>query len=240
MGPARTIAENLSEVQARIASAAERAGRSPGSVRLVAVGKGQPSEALEAAFAAGVREFGENYVQEAEVKPLLARPEVTAHLVGPLQRNKARRAVRLFRLIQTVDRPDLVRSLAAAGGVEPVEVLIEVDLSGLPGRAGVPPGGFQRLTECVLAESRLRLQGVMAVAPNPAGLDPSGRERAAREAFGRARELFHSLPPANRQVLSMGMTGDFEAAIQEGSTMVRIGTAIFGPRRHGSAGRSEG
>lgn len=225
----RTIAENLREVEARIARAAERCGRSPEEIRLVAVSKTQPPEALREAVAAGVRELGENYVQEAEAKfAALDGPPVVRHFIGHLQKNKAGKAVALFDMIQAVDSLELAQALgrrAEALGRIP-EILIEVNISGESSKFGVAPERALDLAGEIAAVPGVRLCGLMGIGP----LAPPN-DAAVRRCFGDLARLFEKLPAAHRQVLSMGMTGDFEAAIAEGSTMVRIGTGIFGARR---------
>jgi len=225
---ARSIADNLSEIESRIRNAAERAGRRREEIRLVAATKDQPPPAIREALAAGVREVGENYVQEAAAKwASLPEPAPVRHLIGRLQRNKAGKAVLLFDVVQTVDAIDVARALsrrAEALGT-PVEVLIEVNATGEPQKGGVAPGGALDLVEEVASLPALRVTGLMGMGP----LEGSSLE--VRGCFAALARLFGRLAPAHRRVLSMGMTGDFETAIEEGSTMVRIGTGIFGARR---------
>lgn len=225
----RTIAENLRDVQERIARAAEQCGRLPEEIRLVAVSKTQPPEALREAVAAGVRELGENYVQEAEAKlSVVDDPAVVRHFIGHLQKNKAGKAVALFDVIQTVDSVELAQALgrrAEAVGRIP-EILVEVNISREDSKFGVAPERALDLAGQIAAVPGVRLRGLMGMAPY-APLN----DAAVRKCFGDLARLFEKLPPDHRQILSMGMTGDFEAAIAEGSTMVRIGTGIFGARR---------
>lgn len=221
------LAENLTRVRERIAAAAHRSGRQPGTVRLVVVTKTQPAWRIRAAVEAGAAEIGENYVQEAAAKlPELGLPPPTLHLIGRLQRNKAGRAAALFDMVQSVDALPTAAALdrAAARLGRQVDVLIEVNLSGLPGRCGVAEPEALALAEQVAALPALRLRGLMGMGPL------GGSEEETRRCFRRLATLFGTLPDAHRQVLSMGMTADFEAAVEEGSTMVRVGTAIFGPR----------
>jgi pyridoxal phosphate enzyme (YggS family) len=224
------IAENLNVIHARIAGAAERAGRKPEEIRLVAVTKTQSTALVREAVQAGAREIGENYVQEAEAKLAeLGAVPVKRHLIGHLQRNKAGKAAVLFDVVQSVDSLELARALgrrAEALG-RTLEVLLEVNISGEQSKFGVPPEQALDLAGQVLAVSGLEFNGLMGIGPL------SGDERETRRSFGLLAELWEKLPAANRQVLSMGMTGDFEWAIAEGSTMVRIGTALFGARRSG-------
>lgn len=225
----RTIAENLRDVQERIARAAEQCGRSPEEIRLVAVSKTQPPEALLEAVAAGVRELGENYVQEAEAKlGFVTDAGVVRHFIGHLQKNKAGKAVALFDMVQTVDSVELAWALVRRGeavGRIP-EILIEVNVSREGSKFGVAPERALDLAGEIAAVPGVRLRGLMGMAPY-APLN----DAAVRKCFGDLARLFEMLPPVHRDVLSMGMTGDFEAAIAEGSTMVRIGAGIFGARR---------
>lgn len=222
------IADNLREIEARIRRAAESAGRDPAGIRLVAVSKLQPSEAVRAALAAGARELGENYVQEAEAR--LAEVDTRGavlHLIGHLQRNKAGRAAALFDVVQTVDDADLAAALGrrAAAVDKMLDVLVEVNISGETGKFGAAPERALDVAGAVAVVPGLCLRGLMGIGPREGG------EKAARGCFQRLAALFERLPAEHRQVLSMGMTGDFEAAIAEGSTLVRIGTGIFGARR---------
>jgi len=229
------IAENLERIREFIHAAARWSGRQPDAVRLVAVTKTVDPERIRAAVALGIREIGENYVQEAAAKwPLLADLSVTRHCIGHLQRNKANRAVQLFDTIQSVDSLPLAASLSrlmasdSPGREEahrPLEVLLEVNVAGETTKSGVAPDAALALAEQVAGLPGLKLAGLMGIAPY------GGSPDDARRAFRRLRELFDRLPPPHRQILSMGMTGDYVSAIEEGSTMVRIGTGIFGQRR---------
>jgi pyridoxal phosphate enzyme (YggS family) len=193
------------------------------------------AERIREAIALGVCEIGENYVQEAAAKlPALAGLPITRHFIGHLQRNKANRAVELFDAIQSVDSLPLAVSLSrhavqeesSRGHAErSLEVLLEVNVAGEATKSGVAPEAALALAEQVASLPGLRLAGLMGIAPL------AGSPDDARQAFRRLRALFDQLPPPHRQTLSMGMTGDFEIAIEEGSTMVRIGTGIFGQRR---------
>jgi len=230
-----SIAENLAAVQARIQRAAERAGRAPGSVLLVAVTKTQPPERVREAYAAGQRHFAENRVQEFEQKrPLLELPGSEWHLVGHLQSNKAHRAVQLFDVIETVDSERLARRLDEAkeqlllsagdrngGGSDRLPVFLEVKLSAEPAKTGCSEEELPELTRRVLEFQHLRLLGLMTMPPFTE--DPA----EARPYFRRLREWAGRLGLCE---LSMGMTSEFEVAIEEGATLVRIGTAIFGER----------
>lgn len=231
-----SIAERVAETRARIEAAARRAGRDPESVQLLAVAKTFPVERILAAARAGLRAFGENRIQEAAAKlpELRARwseaepPEL--HFVGALQRNKARRALELFDVIQSVDRPELAAALSRAAAALDCHrtVLLQVNVDEEPHKAGAPPGGLPALFEAVAALPRLRVAGLMCI---PRRRDDA---EAQRPAFARLRSLLEELtlqhPGAGLAELSMGMTADYEIAIEEGATCVRLGTAIFGPR----------
>lgn len=222
------IRGRVDTLRARIASAAGRAGRSVEEITLVGVSKRHSVEAIQAAIAAGVTEFGENYVQEAREKvvALAAFSGVRWHLIGGLQSNKARLATQIFSVVQTVDRLSLAEALAREAEREGrvLSVLVEVNLAGSASRAGVPEAEALALSERVMAMPSLQLSGLMGIAP--LGAD----EAASRPHFARLRCLYEALPAENRKMLSMGMSGDFEAAIAEGATLVRIGTALFGQR----------
>jgi pyridoxal phosphate enzyme (YggS family) len=219
----------LKAVRARIEAAERRAGREPGSVRLLAVSKQQPLEAIESAIEAGQLEFGENYVQEgtAKVEALRGRP-LTWHFIGRVQGNKTREVAEHFQWVHTVDRERIATRLDAQRPplAPPLEVLLQVRLGDEPTKGGVTPEQLPGLAEAVSRLPRLRLRGLMCIPP------PAPDESAQRVPFGRLRELLEEL---NRRghaldVLSMGMSDDLEAAILEGATLVRVGTAVFGPR----------
>ena len=210
-------------MQEKIAAAAKRAGRSPEEITLVAVSKRQSAEAVAEALAAGLTRFGENYVQEAAEKRAL----VTGghwHLIGHLQSNKAKLAVTLFDLIQSVDSMKLAREIGrqalALGKTQ--AVLLQVHLGDEVTKTGVPPEAVVEIAEALVGIAGIDLQGLMGVPPQ--GEDP-------RPYFVQARTLFEQMPPARRQTLSLGMSGDYETAIEEGATLVRVGTAIFGARQ---------
>ena len=227
MPPPADLAERLIALRERIATAAARAGRTPDDVQLLAVTKGQPLEAVEEAVAAGLSDLGENYVQECSRKAARLGPAsgVRWHLIGHLQRNKARRAAGLFHLVESVDSAELAGLLAAAVPTPgpPLPVLLEVELTGIPTRTGLGESGLFPVAEVVAQLPGLRLLGLMTVA---------SPERPQQE-FSRCRELRDRLRAelgAELPILSMGMSSDFEAAIQEGSTEVRVGTLLLGPR----------
>ena len=223
------ITAKVSRVREQMAEAAIRAGRDPAAVRLVAVTKTFPAETVQAAYECGLRDFGENRVQEfCQKLPHLRTPGATFHLIGPLQSNKAQPAL-AFDWIQTVDSERLARRLsqAALEAQKIISVLIEVKLAEEADKTGVSESELNRLVSVVTPLAGLDLRGLMAIPPHTE--DP---ERA-RPYFRRLRELRDQLQEsgsANLRELSMGMTHDFRVAIEEGATIVRIGTAIFGPR----------
>lgn len=221
--PAEALAVRVRAVRHRIALACERAGRSPEDVTLIAVSKTWTADDVAAAWQAGVRDFGENRVQEAlpKIEGLAARGiEPAWHLVGHLQTNKVRAAVKVFAILHSVDSERLVEAIAATGS--PARIMIEVNISGEPTKFGVTPQGLPALLGAARKHERLTLEGLMTVAPQAD--DPE----EARPVFRQLRELAveHGL-----RSLSMGMTDDFEVAIEEGATHVRIGRAIFGERQ---------
>jgi pyridoxal phosphate enzyme (YggS family) len=205
-----------------MARAAERARRDPALIRLLAVTKIFPAEAIQEAYALGLREFGENYVQEFEGKAPLVSGLAGArfHLIGHLQSNKAVRAAELFQVVETVDSAKLARRLNETG--RPLDVMLEVKLSEEQAKSGVSPEGVPALIASVRACPNLRLRGLMTMPPWSE--DPE----APRGCFRRLRELAEAHELSE---LSMGMSNDLETAIEEGSTCVRVGTALFGKRR---------
>lgn len=217
-----TIQSRLEEVELRIQAAAKRAGRDRSEITLIAVTKKFPAKVTREAYDLGLRAFGENYVQEFETKwPELADlPGAEFHLIGHLQSNKARLSADLFQAIETVDSEKLARRLDAAG--KPLEVMIEVKLSEEETKAGAAPEALPALIDALRGCANLRLTGLMTMPPWSD--DPS----VTRPYFRRLAELArkHSLLK-----LSMGMSHDLEAAIEEGATHIRVGTALFGPRR---------
>jgi pyridoxal phosphate enzyme (YggS family) len=230
------IGDNLQAVISRIDAAAAAAGRPPGAVRLLAVTKTHPPARIAEAEAAGQRAFGENYVQEALEKmdalaQLLGERRARAlewHLIGPLQSNKTRAAAERFDWVQSVDREKIARRLSQQrpAALAPLNVLIEVNLSGEASKSGVAAQDAAALARAVAGLPRLQLRGLMAIpAPSPDATVQRTRFRAVRELFERLRAEGLEL-----DTLSMGMSDDMEAAIAEGATMVRIGSAIFGAR----------
>ncbi|GAB6113671.1 YggS family pyridoxal phosphate-dependent enzyme [Desulfomicrobium salsuginis] len=217
------------EVLERMDAAARTAGREAGDVRLVAVSKLHPADAVRALYEAGQREFGENYVQEAEAKMAVLPPEISWHFIGHLQTNKARNVVGRFSLIHGVDSLKLARSLHdRARAMDLVQdVLVQVNLAGESRKSGILEGDLPPLAEFLAGSAHLQWRGLMLMPPF---FDDPER---ARPWFARLRGLAESLRAGfglPLPDLSMGMTGDFEAAIEEGATLVRIGTRIFGER----------
>jgi PLP dependent protein len=217
------IRANLEAVHERVARACERAGRKPDDVLLIAVSKTVEIERIRLAVTAGVRALGENRVQEAKEKVAgLGRP-VPWHLIGSLQTNKARDAVELFDWIHSVDREELARELdrRAHQRERRVKILVQVNVGEEPQKGGVHPAELKGLLESLTALSNLEVRGLMCIPP------AAETAEASRPWFRRLRELRDA---AGLEHCSMGMSGDFEVAIEEGATMVRVGTAIFGPR----------
>ncbi len=226
-----SIASNVKSVQERIARAAARADRKPEEIVIVAASKTFPAEAIRAAYDAGIRAFGENRVQEWESKQAeLADIKPSWHLIGHLQSNKARRASRLFDWIDSVDDPALAVKLDDAAGEanEWLAVLLEVQIDPTGTKSGVAQVDLPALAEAIVQMPHLQLRGLMAIPPFCD--DP----RDARPYFRRLRRLRDDLEQSLQRPLpelSMGMSHDFEIAIEEGATQVRIGSAIFGERR---------
>ena len=223
------LAANITAVRQRIEAACARAGRQPDSVTLVAVTKGQPPEVVCAAAAAGLTLFGENKVQEAKAKIPLCPGRLRWHMVGHLQTNKCRDAVSLFEMIQSVDSLHLAEELnkRADQAAKTIPVLLEVNAVGEASKFGCRPDQLLADLRPINALPRLEIQGLMTVPPW--ALDPED----VRPVFRQMRELkqrCEQLLGAPLPHLSMGMTGDFEVAIEEGATMVRVGTALFGAR----------
>ena len=224
-----SVTHKLEEVRARVTSAALRYGRDPTDVDVLAVSKGHPPEAIRAAFAAGQREFGENYVQEAAGKmDELSDLPLVWHFIGRLQSNKTRFVAERCDWCHTVDRWSVAERLSAQRPYHapPLQLCIQVEAEAAPGHAGVAGGELPALAAQIAALPRLRLRGLMCMPPPEADLT---RQRAH---FRRLREYQEQLNASGFEldVLSAGMSGDLEAAIAEGATLVRIGTAIFGPR----------
>jgi PLP dependent protein len=223
---ASEISDRLEQVQGRIADAVRRAGREADSVRLVLASKTQPPAAVAAAFAAGARDFGENYVQEAVTKrAALGRRDIRWHLIGHLQTNKARIALETFDLIQTLDNQRLAAAFFRLHPSPPMPVLVEINLAGETSKSGIAPEGAEVLINSV--RDQVDVQGLMAIPP------VTSAPEAARPFFRELREFRDRLAAATGLALSelsMGMTDDFEVAILEGATIVRVGRAVFGER----------
>ncbi len=218
------------DVRDRVARAARDAGRPAESVQLLAVSKSHPPEAIRALYGLGQRAFGENYVQEAAAKmeSLSDLREIEWHLIGPLQSNKAGTASPRFAWVHTVDRQRIADRLSAlrARDAPPLNVCIQVNISGETTKSGVPPADTLALARAVAALPRLTLRGLMGIAePTPVMGSRRGQFRVLRSLFDACRAA--GLP---MDTLSMGMSDDLEAAVAEGATLVRIGTALFGPR----------
>ena len=225
------IADNLQRVHGRIVTACAEAGRAPESVRLLAVSKTFPAEALRAAHAAGQAAFGENYVQEGLDKiAALAdlRGQLEWHCIGPLQSNKTRAVAEQFDWVHSVDRLKIAQRLSEQRPAQlaPLQVCLQVNVDGGANKSGLAPADVLALAQAVAALPRLRLRGLMAI-PEPA--PDFGTQR---ELFLRVTRLYEALRAAGLglDVLSLGMSADLEAAVAAGSTLVRVGTAIFGGR----------
>ncbi|MGH8712956.1 MAG: YggS family pyridoxal phosphate-dependent enzyme [Casimicrobiaceae bacterium] len=214
----------------RIAKAAVDSGRDPAAIGLLAVSKGMPAEAVRAAYAAGQRAFGENYVQEATAKmaALADLPGIEWHLIGPLQGNKARIAAARFDWVESVDRLAVAARLSATRDAQqpPLSVCVQVNISAEATKSGAAPGEALALARAVAALPRLALRGFMGIAePTPERARPRAQFRLLRELLAAA-----SAEGLMLDTLSMGMSGDLEVAIAEGATLVRVGSALFGPR----------
>jgi PLP dependent protein len=224
------MGDQLHSVRVRIAAACARAGRDAASVTLLAVSKGQPPERVSQLAAEGQRLFGENRVQEAKAKIGRCPSRLTWHMIGHLQTNKARDAVRLFGMIQSVDSLRLAEEihLCAGKAARTMPVLLEVNIAGESSKFGYSPERLLEELKAVNALSRIEIHGLMTIAP----WTPTPEK--VRPVFRRLRELkaqCEDLLGAPLAHLSMGMTGDFEVAIEEGATLVRVGTALFGERQ---------
>ena len=217
------IANNLEAVRRRIDAACARSGRSPDTVQLLSVSKLQPEAAIREAYAAGLRHFGENYAQELRDKSanLADLPGIRWHAIGPLQTNKAKYVARSAHVFHALDRLDLAQALSKARTGEALQCFVQVNIAGEPSKAGIAPSGLAAFIASVRPLSGLAIVGLTAMPPlvdNPEN----------------SRPHFHALAQLARTLelsgLSMGTTADFEAAIEEGATLVRVGTALFGER----------
>jgi len=218
------IGANIKDVQNRIAQACERSGRSAKEITLVAITKSVGVQAIRAAFDSGIRDFGENRVQEAEEKIRqlsYLRQSITWHMVGHLQSNKARTAEKLFDIIHSVDSVRLADILNRCAE-KPLPVLLEVNVSGEASKSGFSVNELSDVIGQIKPLSSLKLTGLMTIAPS------SDEPEAVRPVFRRLRQLRDAF---GLKHLSMGMTDDFEVAVEEGATMLRVGRAIFGDRR---------
>jgi len=223
---AQEIARRYTEVRERVASAARRAGREPSQVQLVLASKTQPPDAIAAAYEAGARNFGENYVQEALGKQeTLSALDIRWHLIGHLQTNKAKVAASAFALIHSVDSIRIAEALARAQSTPPVRALIEVNLGGEASKSGAAPDSVEALIDST--RSRIDVLGLMTIPP------PSDDPNESRRYFAELRAMRDRLAARTGLALSelsMGMTDDFEIAIEENATIVRVGRAVFGER----------
>ncbi|MBJ9977329.1 YggS family pyridoxal phosphate-dependent enzyme [Pseudomonas sp. S75] len=226
-----TLADNLHAIRTRIDTAAHACGRQADSVQLLAVSKTKPAEAIAELHGAGVRDFGENYLQEALAKQgqLSALPLIW-HFIGPIQSNKTKAIAEHFDWVHSVDRLKIAQRLSEQrpAGLAPLNVCLQVNVSGEDSKSGCTPAQLPALAQAVAGLPNLRLRGLMAI-PEPT--DDAADQRAA---FGLLRQLQASLD-LGLDTLSMGMSHDLEAAITEGATWVRIGTALFGARDYGNA-----
>ena len=226
-GAYRSLEARWREARERVADAASRAGRDPAGITVVAVAKGHPVEATAAAIDIGIADIGESRVQEAQAKrSALGDRQATWHMIGHLQRNKARAATELFDLVHSLDSVTLAASLDrhASHARAPLRVLIEVELTGIAGRAGITAREVPGLLTEIRGLAQLRPVGLMTIAP-------PGSTDAARDCFARLRTLRDQVAAAHELALpelSMGMSDDFEVAVAEGSTMVRLGRVLFG------------
>ena len=229
MSDLETIPERLAAIRALIDDATQRANRPPGSVRLVAVSKTKPAEAIRIAYAAGQRDFGENYMQELVDKAteLADLPDLRWHFIGSLQRNKAKLGTNLAHMIHTVDRDELVQTLDKHAGTigKTLQILLEVNVGDESSKSGASLDAFPSLLERARRASHLQVRGLMAIPPfldDPEAVRPYfSKLRHLRDAHGGVALL---------PELSMGMSHDYAVAIAEGATLVRVGTAIFGSR----------
>ncbi len=227
MLPEAEIKRRFDDVHGRVIAAVARSGRPSGSCRLVLASKTQPAEAVAAAYRAGARDFGENYVQEAVGKraALGDLPGVTWHLIGHLQSNKARIALETFDLIQTLDSARLAATIHRLRPSPPMRTLIEVNLGAEASKSGVPPDAVEALIDEV--RDKVEVAGLMTIPP------PGDSPEASRQYFAALRGLRDRLASATGlklSELSMGMTEDYAIAIEEGATIVRVGRAVFGER----------
>lgn len=224
-----SIAERIDLVMQRIRAAALQAGRDPSGIHLLAVSKTQPVESIRQAHAAGLRNFGENYLQEALNKQQsLTGLELIWHFIGPIQSNKTRAIANHFDWVHSVDRLKIAQRLSEQRSptLPPLNICLQVNVSGETSKSGCDPSELPSLAEATAKLPNLSLRGLMAIP------EPTTDLALQRQAFARLRELMQHLPQ-KLDTLSMGMSHDLEAAIAEGATWVRIGTALFGERHYG-------
>ncbi|VXC97362.1 putative enzyme [Pseudomonas sp. 8Z] len=224
-----TIAENIAKVGARIREAAQASQRDPLQIGLLAVSKTKPAEAVREAHAAGIRDFGENYLQEAlEKQTTLSDLPLIWHFIGPIQSNKTRPIAEHFDWVHSVDRLKIAQRLSdqRPAHLPPLNICLQVNVSGEDSKSGCSPTELAELARTVTALPNLRLRGLMAIP------EPTDDIAAQHAAFARLRQLRDDLA-LDLDTLSMGMSHDLEAAIAEGATWVRIGTALFGARDYG-------
>ena len=230
-----TIAENIAKVRERIREAAQASQRNPDSVRLLAVSKTHPAQAVREANASGQVDFGENYLQEALAKQLeLADLDLAWHFIGPIQSNKTKAIAEHFHWVHSVDRLKIAQRLSEQrpDHLPPLNVCLQVNVSGETSKSGCAPEELPALAQAVTQLPRLRLRGLMTIP------EPSDDPQAQREPLARLRQLRDALN-ADLDTLSMGMSQDLEAAIAEGATWVRIGTALFGARDYNQPDRGQ-
>jgi pyridoxal phosphate enzyme (YggS family) len=226
-----TIADNIAQVSSRIRAAALAAGRNEHSIQLLAVSKTKPAEALREAYAAGIRDFGENYLQEALGKQLeLADLPLIWHFIGPIQSNKTRAIAEHFAWVHSVDRLKIAQRLSEQrpADLPPLNICIQVNVSGEASKSGCTPADLPALANAISVLPRLKLRGLMAI-PEPT------EDRAAQDAAFAAVQSLQASLNLPLDTLSMGMSHDLESAIAMGATWVRIGTALFGARDYGQS-----
>lgn len=222
-----SLEQRLEALKSRIGRAERAAGREEGSVRLIAVSKTQPPGVLVAAYGLGQREFGENYLQEALAKQdRLAHFDIGWHFIGPLQSNKTKPIAARFAWVHGIDRLKIAERLSEQrpSALPPLNVCLQVNISGESSKSGVSPGELPELAAAVAALPRLRLRGLMAIPAPVSGFDEQ------RAVFRAVRRAYEGLSGYGLDTLSMGMSEDLEAAVMEGATLIRIGTALFGAR----------
>lgn len=223
-----SLASRLAALQERIRNAAAAAGREPTSIRLLAVSKTQPAGTIQQAYDAGLRAFGENYVQEALAKQSLLPADIEWHCIGPLQSNKSKPVAEHFAWCQSVDSLKLAERLARQrpAGLAPLNVCLQLKIGDEDSKSGIAPADAAALADAIVALPSLRLRGVMTIPP------PTEDSEQQRRWFAEARLCFEQLQRQHTglDTLSMGMSADLEAAIAEGSSLIRVGTALFGAR----------